>query len=348
MMRGKIVENRKSGKSHEFSGVEKAAVFFITLGPERSAKIMKLLPEKMIEKIIYEISNITKVEPSVREEVMKEFIEMNEKFEYFKEGGVEYARDILTKALGSQKAQDIIETSSQMALTKKPFTLARRTDSVQLFKTIISEHPQTIALILCFLQPDKAATVLSSLPEELQSNVAYRIATMNKTSPVVIKRVEKILDEKLSNVIDNNFESYGGIDTLVGILNSVNRPTEKNILAKLDDKNHELAEEIKINMFVFEDITTLDNTAIQRVLREVDNNDLVIALKGASEFVTDAIFTNLSKRAADTLKEDLEFLGPVRLTVVEEAQHKIVGVIRRLEEAGEIYLNRGGEDAIVI
>lgn len=342
------MDKRRDNKVHELSGVEKAAVFFITLGPEKSAGILKLLPLKMIEKITYEISNMSKVEPAVRNEVMKEFLALNENLEYFKEGGVDYARELLTKALGSDKAGDIIEISSQMALTKKPFTLARRTDSQQLLKTIINEHPQTIALILCFLQPEKAASILSNLPEELQSNVSYRIATMNKTSPIVIKRVEKILDEKLSNVIDNNFESYGGISTLVGILNSVNRTTEKNIMEQLDDRSHELAEEIKLQMFVFEDIITLDDASIQRVLREIDNNDLIVALKGASDAVADAIFMNLSKRAAETVKEDLEFLGPVRLTVVEEAQHKIVGVIRRLEEAGEIYLNRGGEDAVIL
>lgn len=342
------MDKRRDNKVHELSGVEKAAVFFITLGPEQSAGILKLLPLKMIEKITYEISNMSKVEPAVRNEVMKEFLALNENLEYFKEGGVDYARELLTKALGSDKAGDIIEISSQMALTKKPFTLARRTDSQQLLKTIINEHPQTIALILCFLQQEKAASILSNLPEELQSNVSYRIATMNKTSPIVIKRVEKILDEKLSNVIDNNFESYGGISTLVGILNSVNRTTEKNIMEQLDDRSHELAEEIKLQMFVFEDIITLDDASIQRVLREIDNNDLIVALKGASDAVADAIFMNLSKRAAETVKEDLEFLGPVRLTVVEEAQHKIVGVIRRLEEAGEIYLNRGGEDAVIL
>jgi len=338
----------RSRTTHELTGVEKAAIFFITLGPEHSAKVMRLLPEKMIEQVTYEISNMTKVEPDMRELVLKEFVDMNDSFDYFMEGGVDYARDILTKALGSQKAQDIIETSSMMALTRKPFTLARRSDPVQLLKTIITEHPQTIALILCFLQPEKAASILSSVPDELQSDVAFRIATMSKTSPLVIKRVEKVLDEKLSNVVDSNFEAYGGVDTLVEILNSVNRPTEKNIMQQLDNRDHDVAENIKLNMFIFEDVVTLDDTSIQRVLREIDNNDLVVAMKGASDAVTDAIFTNLSKRAAETLKEDIEFLGPVRLTVVEEAQHKIVSVIRRLEEVGEIFITRGGEDAVVL
>ncbi len=342
-----MTDKRRGIKQHELSGVEKAAIFFITLGPDKSAKVMKLLPEKMIEQITYEISNITKVDPAMKDTVLSEFVDMNEHLETFKEGGVDFAREVLTKALGTKKAQDIIETSSQMALTRKPFTLARRTESSQLLKTIINEHPQTIALVLCFLQSDKSASILSSLPDDLQTDVAYRVATMNKTSPRVIKQVEKILNDKLSNVVDNNFEAYGGIDTLVGILNSVNRPTEKNILQKLDDKNHDLAEEVKLNMFVFEDIVTLDDASIQRVLREIDNSDLILALKGASEVVASAIFSNLSKRASETLKEDLEFLGPVRLTVVEEAQQKVVGAIRRLEEAGEIYLNRGGEDAVI-
>lgn len=338
----------KTKKIQELLGVEKAAIFFVTLGPERSAKIMKLLPEKMIEKITYEISNMTKIEPAMKEEVLKEFVDMNEKFDYFIEGGVDYAREVLTKALGSQKAQEIIEMSSQMSLSRKPFMLARRLDPMQLLKTLIIEHPQTIALVLCFLQPDKGAMILSNLSNKLKSDVAFRIATMSKTSPLVIKRVEKILDEKLLNVVDNNFEAYGGVDTIVGILNSVDRATEKNIIEQLDGRNHDLAEEIKLNMFVFEDIVTLDNTSIQRMLREIDNNDLAVSMKGASDEVIDAILTNMSKSAREILKEDMELLGPIRLIVVEESQHRIVAIIRKLEEAGEIFINRGGEDAIIV
>lgn len=337
-----------NNKLKEMTGVEKAAILFISLGNEKSSKILKMLPEAMIEKITYEIANTTTVEPEVRNSILEEFIEMNEAREYIGQGGIDYARDILTRALGSQRALGIIENSARLSMQKKPFSIARKTDPLQLLKTIENEHPQTIALILCFLQPEKSAQILSELPEEIKTDVAYRIATMNKTSPAVIKQVETILDSKLSNVIDNNFESYGGVRTLVDILNAVNRSTEKNIIDEMGKENPELAEEIKENMFVFEDIITLDGTAIQRVLREIDNSDLALAIKGASQDVAEAIFKNMSKRAADTLQEDVEFLGPVRLVAVEEAQHKIVAVIRRLDEAGEIFLSRGGEDALIV
>ena len=332
----------------ELTGAEKAAIFFITIGPERSAKVMKLLPDKMIEKITFEISNLDKVDQAVRDDVLSEFKELNDNIEYYKEGGVDYARDVLTKALGAQKAKDIMDTSAQLNFTRKPFTLARRSDPLQLSKIIATEHPQTIALILCFLQQDKAAQILVNLPDELQREVSFRIATMNKTSPLVIKRVEKILDEKLSNMTDNNFESYGGVVTIANILNAVNRSTEKHILEGIDNRDRELAESIKLNMFIFEDIVKLNNTSIQRVLREVDNADLIVALKGVSDELMELIMQNLSKRASETLKEDIELLGPVRLSLVEEKQHKIVGIVRRLEETGEIHISRGGEDAVIV
>lgn len=330
------------------TGVEKAAILLISLGPELSSKVLKMLPDAMIEKVTFEIANITQVESRVRNEIMTEFIETQKASNYIREGGLDYAKEILTKALGPKKAEEIISNSERLAQKRKPFTLARKTDPLQLLKTIMNEHPQTIALILCFLQSDKAAQVLSGLPDDLKADVAYRVATMNRTSPRVIKQIEQTLDKKLSNVLEGNFESYGGIRTLVEILNSVNRGTEKSIMEALSREDEELAEEIKDNMFVFEDIINLDNTYIQRILREVDKSDLALALKGASKEVSDVIFGNISKRAAETLKEDIEFLGPVRLTAVEEAQHKIVAIIRKLDEAGEIVVNRGGQSALVI
>ncbi len=330
------------------SGVEKAAVLMITLGPDLSSRILKMLPESMIEKITFEIANITQVEPLVKDEIITEFIETQRASQYIKEGGLDYARDILTKALGSKKAEEILMNSERLAIKRKPFTLARKTDPLQLLKTIVNEHPQTIALILCFLQSDKSAQIISGLPEDIKADVAYRIATMNKTSPKVIKQVEQILDKKLSNVLDGNFESYGGIKTLVEILNSANRGTEKSILESLEQEDADLAEEIKDSMFVFEDIINLDSIYVQRVLRDVDNSDLALALKGASKDVADHIYTNISKRAAETLREDIEFMGPVRITAVEEAQHKIVGIIRRLDEAGEIIISRGEQADVVV
>ncbi|NLZ48094.1 MAG: flagellar motor switch protein FliG, partial [Clostridiales bacterium] len=213
---------------------------------------------------------------------------------------------------------------------------------------ISNEHPQTIALILCYLQADKAGQILSALPEDIQSEVAYRIASMNNTSPLVIKEIEKVLDSKLSSVVKSDMTVLGGVSTLVDILNQVDRTTEKNITESLEREDPELAEKIKESMFVFEDIVTLDDISIQRVLREMDAKELALALKGCSEEVANAIFRNQSKRAAAALKEDMEFLGPVRLMDVEKAQQKIVGIIRRLDEAGEIVIARGGEDAIIV
>jgi len=211
-----------------------------------------------------------------------------------------------------------------------------------------NEHPQTIALIMCYIQPDKAADVLSLFPHELQTEVAERIGVINRTSPAVIKKIESILQNKFSNIIESDTENIGGVKTLVEILNSVDRTTEKNILNDLEKTQPELAEVIKANLFVFEDIVTLDKSSIQRVLREVDNNELAIALKGAVEEVQNVIFNNLSKRLSTMIKEDMDFMGPVRLRDVEEAQQRIVGIIRRLEDSGDIIISRGGGDELIV
>lgn len=213
---------------------------------------------------------------------------------------------------------------------------------------LINEHPQTIALVMCYLQPEKAALVLSSFPEELQTDIAERIGTINRTSPTIINKIETIMNEKLSNLVDTNAETVGGVKALVEILNSVDRTTEKNIISDLEARQPELADEVKANLFIFEDIVTLDRHAIQRILREVSNDDLVLALKGASEEVATIIYDNLSSRAAEMLKEDIKFIGPVRLSQVEEAQQRIVAVIRNLDEAGEIIMGRGDQDTVIL
>jgi flagellar motor switch protein FliG len=335
-------------KGNKLTGVQKAAILFITLGPEASAGIIKKLPEQEIQKITYEIANITGVKSEQRQEILGEFIEMNKAQDFLLEGGIEYAKALLSKALGQQRAKEILDKVTEATQQYRPFAIARKADAHQLMNVISNEHPQTIALILCYLQSDKAGQLLSSLPEEVQSEVAFRIASMNNTSPMVIKEIEKVLDSKLSSVVRSEMTVLGGIDTLVDILNQVDRTTEKNITEGLERESPELAERIKESMFVFEDIITLDDVSIQRVLREVDAKELSLALKGCSEEVANAIFRNQSKRAAASLKEDMEFLGPVRLLDVEKAQQRIVGIIRRLDEAGEIVLARGGEDAIIV
>lgn len=335
-------------KDNKLTGVQKAAILFITLGPEASAGIIKRLPESEIQKITYEIANITSVKPEIKDEILSEFVEINKARDYILEGGFEYAKDLLSKALGTQRAKEILEQVSEATEQYRPFAIARKADAHQLLNVISNEHPQTIALILCYLQPDKAGQIISALPEEAQSEVAFRISTMSNTSPMVIKEIEKVLNSKLSSVVRTDLTLLGGVETLVDILNQVDRTTEKNITEGLEREDPELAEKIKQSMFIFEDIITLDDVSIQRILREVEPKDLSLSLKGCSDEVANAIFRNQSKRASATLKEDIEFLGPVRLVDVEKSQQKIVGIIRRLDEAGEIVISRGGEDAIIL
>ncbi|WP_138202644.1 flagellar motor switch protein FliG [Haloimpatiens lingqiaonensis] len=332
----------------KLTGVQKAAILFITLGPEAAAKIIKRLPETDIQKITYEIANITSVKSEQRMEILNEFIEINKAKDYIKEGGIGYARDVLSKALGPQRAMEILNKVTEATQQYRPFAIARKADAHQLLNVIANEHPQTIALILCYMQSEKAGQIISSLPEELQSDVAYRIATLSNISPMVIKEIEKVLDGKLSSVVRSDATTMGGVQTLVDILNRVDRNTEKNITEGLEREDEELAEKIRQSMFVFEDIISLDDVSIQRILREVETKDLALALKGATEEVSNVVFRNQSKRAAASLKEDIEFLGPVRLMDVEKAQQKIVAIIRRLDDAGEIVISRGGEDAIIV
>jgi len=332
----------------KLTGVQKAAILFITLGPEVSAGIIKKLPETEIQKITYEIANITSVKFDQKQDILDEFLAINQAKEFLLEGGIDYARNLLSKALGVQRAAEILEKVTEATQQFRPFAIARKADSFQLLNIITNEHPQTIALILCYLQSDKAGQILSALPEELQTDVAFRIANMSSTSPMVVKEIEKVLDQKLSSVVKSDMKSIGGVQTIVDILNQVDRTTEKNITEGLEREDSELAEKIKESMFIFEDIVSLDDVSIQRILREVEGKELALALKGCSEDVTNAIYRNQSKRASAALKEDIEFLGPVRLMDVEKSQQRIVGVIRRLDEAGEIVISRGGEDAIII
>ena len=273
---------------------------------------------------------------------------MNKAKDYLLEGGLDYAKELLSKALGPQRAGEILNKVAEASQLNRPFAIARKADAQQILNIINYEHPQTIALILCYLQVEKAAQIIAELPEEIQSEVALRIATMNTTSPDVIREIEKVLDDKLSTIVKTETTVLGGIDTLVGILNQVDRTTEKNITESLQEQDYELAEKIKSCMFVFEDILTLDDVAIQRILRDVETKELALALKGASEEVANVIYKNQSKRAAASLKEDIEYLGPVRLTDVEKAQQQIVAIIRRLEDAQEIIISRGGEDALIM
>lgn len=338
---------RISGSKTERTGREKAAMLLISLGPERSAEIFKHLKEEEIEQLTLEIANIRMVTPEEKEKVLEEFYQICLAQEYIAEGGISYAKEILEKALGTQKALDVINKLT-VSLQVRPFEFVRKADPAQLLNFIQKEHPQTIALILAYLKPQQAAAVLASLPQDKQADVARRIAVMDRTSPEIIKEVERILEKNLSSLVTEDFTAAGGVQAIVNILNTVDRGTEKYIMETLEIEDTDLAEEIRKRMFVFEDILTLDNRSIQRFLREVDNNLLAVALKGATEEVQKVIYSNMSKRLAEMIREDIEYMGPVRLKDVEEAQQKIVNIIRKLEDAGEIIISRGGGDEIIV
>ena len=330
-----------------YSGLQKAAILLITLGPERSADIFRHLKEEEIEELTLEIANTRSVSPQVKEDVLNEFYQVCLAQQYIAEGGIGYAKELLDKALGNEKAQEVI-TKLTASLQVRPFEFVRKTDPSQLLNFIQDEHPQTIAMILSYLTSAQASMVLGALAPEKQADVARRIAMMDRTSPDVIKEVERVLERRLSSLVNQDYTIVGGVDKIVEILNIVDRSTEKHIMESLEIEEPELADEIRKKMFVFEDILLLDDRAIQRVLRDVDNNDLAIALKNANEEVQGVIFKNLSKRLAAMIKEDMDYMGPVRMKDVEEAQQKIVGIIRRLEDAGEIVISRGGGDEIVV
>ena len=329
------------------SGTQKAAILLIALGPEKSATIFKYLKEEEIEELTLEIANTRSVTPQVKEEIINEFYEVCLAQQYIAEGGINYAKELLEKALGAEKAMDVIGRLTA-SLQVKPFEFVRKTDPSQLLNFIQDEHPQTIALILSYLSPAQSAMVLSSLSPDRQADVVKRIAMMDRTSPDVIKEVERILESKLSNLVNQDYSIVGGVDAVVDILNTVDRGTEKHIMETLEIEEPEMADEIRKKMFVFEDILLLDDRAIQRVLRDVDNGDLAMALKGANEEVQNAIFNNMSKRLAVMIREDMEFMGPVRMKDGEEAQQKIVNVIRKLEDSAEIVISRGGGDEIIV
>ena len=329
------------------TGREKAAILLISLGTERASQIYKHLKEEEIEQLTLEIANLRKVDSDVKDAILEEFYEICLAKNYIAEGGIGYAKEVLEKALGGQKALELINKLTS-SLQVRPFDFARKADPTQLLNFIQNEHPQTIALIMAYLSPQQAAIILSALPMEKQAEVASRIAMMDSTSPEIIKEIERILEKKLSSMVTSDFTTAGGIEDIVDILLSVDMGKVKHIMESLEMRDSELAEEIKRRMFVFEDIVTLDNRSVQRFLREVDNNDLALALKTASEEVNRVIFSNISKRLQDMLKEDMEFMGPVRLRDVEDAQQKIVNIIRRLEDAGEIVVSRGGGDEIIV
>lgn len=329
------------------NGRQKAAILLISMGKDASSKIFKHLPDEEIDKVTLAIANIHRVDASEKEKVLEEFHQMCIAQDFLAMGGINYAQDVLESALGKERAKEIIQRLTTQ-LQIKPFDFARRIDAMQIYHFLEGEHPQTIALVLAHLDPPQASIILASLPTELQSDVARRIALLEQTSPEVIAEVEQILERKLATTIRQDFTVIGGIDSIVGILNGVDRGTEKSILDHLGTRNLQLVEEIKKRMFVFEDIISLDRRAIQSVIQEVENKDLLLSLKAASPEVKKVIMSNMSKRMSETFEEEMQYLGPVRVRDVEDAQGRIVSVIRRLEDMGEIVISRGGTDEVLL
>jgi flagellar motor switch protein FliG len=332
----------------ELSGKQKAAILMVTLGSELSARIMKHLEPELLEELTFEIASLGSVPPEVKRQVVEEFIRMAQAKDFISFGGVDYARETLNKAVGMEKAAEIL-TKLETAIKETPFEFVRRADPGQVLNFIQDEHPQTIALVLAHLTPSVAAMVLAALPDELQTDVVYRISNMEQTSPEIIRDVETVLERKMASVIRPEMTKVGGVKNVAELLNRVDRTTEKSILSNLAERDPELANEVRGLMFVFDDIVMVTDAGIQRVLKEIENKDLSLALKAANEEVKNKIFSNMSNRASEMVKEDMEYMGPVRLRDVEAAQMRIVEVIRRLEDAGEIViLGREDEDQLVV
>jgi flagellar motor switch protein FliG len=328
------------------TGKQKAAILLISLGPDVSAQVYKHLTEEEIEKMSLAISSVRRVNGDQKEEVLDQFHQLALAQDYISQGGISFAKTILEKAFGKQEASDIINRMTS-SLHVRPFDFARNADPKQVLNYIQDEHPQTIALVLSYLDSEQAGLILSELPQETQADIARRIATMDPTSPEIISQVEEVLERNISSSMTEDYTKAGGIQAVVEVLNGVDRSTERTILETLERQNPQLSEEIKKRMFVFDDIVILDNRAIQRVIREVEKDDLKLSLKVASEEVKEVVFKNMSQRMVETFKDEMEYMGPVRLLDVEEAQVRIVSSIRHLEDMGEIIIARGGDDIIV-
>lgn len=333
--------------SKGMSGKEKIAILMVALGNEIAAEVYKKMDDTTIEIVTLEIANLRKVTPEMRLAVLKDAQEVLLAREYMARGGVDYARDILERALGPERAHNLL-TRITASLQVRPFDFMRHTDAQQVLGFIQGEHPQTIALIMSYLEPAQAASIIGGLPATMQAEVAKRIARMDRITPEVLREVERVLERKFSTVMGQDFTLAGGIDAIVNIINNADRATERNIMEHLEENDPELAEEIKRRLFVFEDIIKLDDRSLQRVLREVEMKELSLALKGATEELRAKFFKNMSKRASEMLKEDMDYMGPVRVKDVEESQQKVVNVIRALEDVGEIVISRGGEEDLVV
>jgi flagellar motor switch protein FliG len=331
---------------NEIKGRRKAAILLVLLGPEKASKVYKHLDEQMIEILTLEIAAVRRIDPGQKETVLKEAQEIIMAREFLDRGGVSYARELLEQSMGEAKAEDLLRKLTSN-LQAKPFDFLRASDPIQILSFLQGEHPQMITMILSFLPPEKAAAILSGLPNQDQADVALRIAKMDRITPDVLRETEKELEKKFSAVVGGDYSIAGGVDSVVQIINRAGRKTEKNILEILDETDPELAEEIRKKLFTFEDIVKVDDRSLQKALRDIDNKELAMALKGVSDDMREKFYRNMSSNAVEIIKEEMEYMGPVRLRDVEESQQKIVNMIRALEEAGEIVLGGSGDDIVI-
>jgi flagellar motor switch protein FliG len=327
-------------------GRRKAAVLLVSLGTERAAQVFKHLRDDEIEALSLEMARLQRVDPGTSDSVLEELAATVTAYDSLNAGGVDYAREVLERALGPERALEIIGRMSTV-IERRPFEFLRKTPPEQMVTFLRNESPQTIALVIANLHTTLASQVLSNLPDSDQAEIALRIARMGETSPDVVKQVEDVMRQKLDTVVQQEYSAAGGIKSLAEILNHTDRSTERNVLDSLTETDEELAVEVRRLLFVFEDIIKLDDRAIQMILREADQKDLALALRGVSDEVKDRILGNMSERGAQMLTEEMEFQPPQRKRVVEEAQGRIVAIVRKLEEAGAVVLSRGEEDAVV-
>ncbi|MDT0200802.1 flagellar motor switch protein FliG [Nocardioides sp. AE5] len=329
------------------AGVRKAAILLIQLGRDRASQVLSHLSEADVERVSAEIARLESISGTETEQVLAEFHAMAQARAHISQGGLEFAQQLLEQSLGAERAGEIMERLNAAAI-QMPFQFLHRADPSQLRSFIVNEHPQVIALVLAHMTPDKASLLLSGLPSDLQAQVAHRIAVMDQTSPEIIRMVEAQLERKFSSMLQpSELSRVGGVDPLVNIINRSDRSTERQIVEGLEAFDAALADEVKSRMFMFEDIVTIDDRSVQQVLRQVDSAELALALKGVPDVVRTKITSNLSERAAENLLEEVELLGAVRLTQVEEAQQSIIRTIRQLEEQGQILIRRGNDDDFV-
>lgn len=338
------------GPLSELPGKRKAAIFLACMGSDKASRIMASLSDDEVEELTLSLSSLDSVDSDIRTAIIDEFYDMAVANKFVTQGGIDYARGLLEKAFGADRTVEIL-TRLQTNLQDVPFQFLKKADPGQIVTFIQDEHPQTISLILAHLSASTSAMVLSALSQDVQSDVVMRIATMERTPPEVVREVERVLERKMAAVFTQGFTFAGGIKDVAEILNNIDRAAEKTIMANLEESDPELADEIARLMFTFDDIVYVDDAGIQKALREVESKDLALALKGASEDVSEKIFKNMSERAREMIQEEIEFMGPVRLKNVEEAQQKIVGAVRTLEESGELVIEGrggGGENEIVV